>query len=38
MEVILDRLLKPGTHCILRGSSYRTLHMKEDLTAVEDAA
>jgi DNA replication protein DnaC len=38
-EAILDRLLERGTHYVLRGRSYRTRHLKDDLrTEAEDAA
>jgi len=38
-EAILDRLLERGTHYVLRGRSYRTRHLKEDVrTEAEDAA
>jgi len=39
-EAILDRLLERGTHYVLRGRSYRTRNLKEDLnqTTELDAA
>ena len=37
-EAILDRVLERGRHLELRGPSYRTRHLKLDLTPVAEAA
>lgn len=37
-EAILDRLLERGTHFVLRGRSYRTRHLKTEVTSDSDAA